>query len=424
MVVGYSDVIDGCTDGSVDKEDALKIELKDYGEIQGVPQDGNRGDNAIPTKILDICRRTTADKDKVVETSVEVVSSSDESTAECYSSSDEDSNALDTVGKDNNNSQIRMTNEITECKDFWVAKTVNITNNYEYDKQLLDVQQLKSLTDGSPPKALWSDSLFPDESAERANAKVSHRLCKALAVVLSTVTLVLVVVIVVVEIWQLKKPEGISDNDNQCENLPSTFGMRLVDREGWSAKTAKYLLKTLKNLPLNTVNIEVIPELTCSTRIDCQNLVFQLQAVAMRKGQFDLPSNFVLPGDGFIYEGRGWNRQGENFEANESYYLQILGDDSDSSCRNSSLSLLLDEGVRIGKLTTNYTVYTTINKELLENKASTTTSNPIPINRYGEFLIKLRANSKTFKPVRTSKHQGTKKKYKKSNAKKSNKKKH
>uniref|UniRef100_A0A0K8SHL7 Peptidoglycan-recognition protein 2 n=1 Tax=Lygus hesperus TaxID=30085 RepID=A0A0K8SHL7_LYGHE len=368
MVVGYSDVIDGCTDGSVDKEDALKIELKDYGEIQGVPQDGNRGDNAIPTKILDICRRTTADKDKVVETSVEVVSSSDESTAECYSSSDEDSNALDTVGKDNNNSQIRMTNEITECKDFWVAKTVNITNNYEYDKQLLDVQQLKSLTDGSPPKALWSDSLFPDESAERANAKVSHRLCKALAVVLSTVTLVLVVVIVVVEIWQLKKPEGISDNDNQYPQDVEIFGptappnITLVTRQSCNLKdparfnSGKF---TLKPTPLVIISHTVTPQ--CFKKEDCCKQVRSIQDYHMGANFEDIGYHFLVGGDGRVYEGRKWEEWGAFLVGfNCMIGVTFIGDFTIETPRHKQslgAEKLLDELAKYGYLTRNYTVY-------------------------------------------------------------------
>ncbi|KAF6203868.1 hypothetical protein GE061_002203 [Apolygus lucorum] len=356
MVVGYIDAIDGCTNGSVDritdKQDVHKNDLKDNGEVQ----ENQIGQIAVPEKILDICCRTTTDKDQIAETVVDVSSSCDESTAECYSSSDDESNALDTFK--NNQVPGTMTNELNDCKDFWVAKTVNITNNYQ--KQTLDVEQLKYLADECAPKISWTDG-FHNESIGKAQDVVSHRLRKAVAIGLSTLTLVLVVIVVAVELWQLNRTEAVIDTDNQCEDIPLNFSIRYVDRQEWFARDSKTPLQKFPSLPLKAVIVDTTGSFSCSTHFYCPNAVLELQNRAIAGGQQDIPANFVLVEDGYIYEGRGWEFVGEDVPGYDSTFLEVLilgnFDITFPTCSNKSLPLLLNEGVRLGFLSPNYELF-------------------------------------------------------------------
>ena len=80
------------------------------------------------------------------------------------------------------------------------------------------------------------------------------------------------------------------------------------------------------------------------------------------RGFFDIAYNFLVGGDGAIYEGRGWDKEGAHSKgfnkkticiAFIGTFIKIIPTDG----QLNAAKLLIAEGVRLGKLTNNYQLY-------------------------------------------------------------------
>ncbi|XP_054273819.1 peptidoglycan recognition protein 1-like [Macrosteles quadrilineatus] len=79
----------------------------------------------------------------------------------------------------------------------------------------------------------------------------------------------------------------------------------LVVRGEWGAKKAKATVK-LKH-PIRKICFCWNPGVpTCDNQEDCMITVKKMQSDHMKMGLMDIHYNFIVGGDGLIYEGRGW----------------------------------------------------------------------------------------------------------------------
>ncbi|XP_039963102.1 peptidoglycan-recognition protein SA-like [Bactrocera tryoni] len=144
--------------------------------------------------------------------------------------------------------------------------------------------------------------------------------------------------------------------------VPRANSLLLISRDEWSAQTERDGMQKLQ-LPIERIIIAHISTAQCENRIQCDSQVRAVQAFHIHSnGWGDIGYNFLIGGDGLIYEGRGWYNQG----------VHTLGYNKDSICiafigtfnvavptENDlkAAQLLIDEGVRLGVLTENYRLY-------------------------------------------------------------------
>lgn len=80
------------------------------------------------------------------------------------------------------------------------------------------------------------------------------------------------------------------------------------------------------------------------------------------RGWDDIAYNFLVGGDGLVYEGRGWDNQGAHTKGynTDSICIAFIGTYSNDLPKNISINAafeLIDEGVKLKKLQENYKLY-------------------------------------------------------------------
>ncbi|XP_054260628.1 peptidoglycan-recognition protein LF-like [Macrosteles quadrilineatus] len=97
-------------------------------------------------------------------------------------------------------------------------------------------------------------------------------------------------------------PTAVADDNEQV----------LVTRKEWSSAPP---ISEKEGIPLKYPIPAVIFTYTetdvCNERKDCKIALNELQRKYKKDGLYDLPWNFVVGGDGTVYEARGWKRQPE-----------------------------------------------------------------------------------------------------------------
>lgn len=90
----------------------------------------------------------------------------------------------------------------------------------------------------------------------------------------------------------------------------------------------------------------------------------QIQALHIDSNDIgdDIGYNFLIGGDGAVYEGRGWDLVGAHTYPRNTGYVGIafVGDfrtDQPSKPQLNAAKLLLAEGVKLGKLDPDYKLY-------------------------------------------------------------------
>ncbi|XP_035785870.1 peptidoglycan-recognition protein LE-like isoform X4 [Anopheles albimanus] len=91
--------------------------------------------------------------------------------------------------------------------------------------------------------------------------------------------------------------------------FPDPKPLRLVTRTEWLAQPPREELTDLK-LPVNNVIIAHTATEGCTTQQTCMARVRFIQNIHYNQGFADIGYNFLVGGDGQVYEGRGWNKQG------------------------------------------------------------------------------------------------------------------
>ncbi|CAG2168499.1 unnamed protein product [Oppiella nova] len=97
-------------------------------------------------------------------------------------------------------------------------------------------------------------------------------------------------------------------NPGQTQNMCPNIG--IISRSAWRSRSPKTNLKSLA--PVGHVFIHHTDDgNTCNNQNDCSVRLRSLQSYhQLNKGWTDIAWNFIIGGDGQVYEGVGWNKEG------------------------------------------------------------------------------------------------------------------
>ncbi|EDV96480.1 GH15172 [Drosophila grimshawi] len=148
---------------------------------------------------------------------------------------------------------------------------------------------------------------------------------------------------------------SFSDRDN----IGGGLVLRFVPRAAWLAQPPQ---KVLPNLDLPVPMVIVLPTNSenCSFQAQCVFRVRFLQTYNIESQQLDdIAFNFLIGGDGNVYVGRGWETVGAhmigyNTRSLSLGYIGYFRHQQPSPKQLNVTRLLLEEGVKLGKIATNY----------------------------------------------------------------------
>lgn len=88
-------------------------------------------------------------------------------------------------------------------------------------------------------------------------------------------------------------------------------GLRIVTRDEWLAEPPAHPLDNMTINPVDKVIIAHTVTAECKTQAECSTRVRAMQVFHMATKKFDdIAYNFLVGGDGLVYEGRGWTKGG------------------------------------------------------------------------------------------------------------------
>ncbi|KAG8176294.1 hypothetical protein JTE90_011278 [Oedothorax gibbosus] len=131
--------------------------------------------------------------------------------------------------------------------------------------------------------------------------------------------------------------------------------MRLVSRKEWNARDSMRMQRM--HIPLSHVIISHTVTPFCPTRIQCSRWVELIQDMHLdERGWSDIGYNFLIGGDGSVYEGRGWLYVGAhavNYNT-ISYGVAFIGNfnkDKPTQPMIDAAQNLMKCGIKLGYLT-------------------------------------------------------------------------
>ena len=136
----------------------------------------------------------------------------------------------------------------------------------------------------------------------------------------------------------------------------------LVTRWEWGAQPATKSAYTLRDTPVPYVIISHTVTNFCFTRVECVLSVREIQDFHITVRQWnDIGYNFLVGGDGLIYEGRGWDVTGAHTKNHNHHSIGIsfIGHFEQTSPTVGQLQAakrLIQAGFKAGKLSRDYKV--------------------------------------------------------------------
>lgn len=142
--------------------------------------------------------------------------------------------------------------------------------------------------------------------------------------------------------------------------IPMPHGVQYVPRALWRARPAKTKSPPRLSTPVDTVIVHHSGTAPCSSLPSCSDRVLAMQRYNMvDRGWDDIGYNFLVGGDGRVYEGRGWDVVGAFLSgwnaralgvAVIGTFTEVLPPDR----QRQQLASFLQLGVDLGKITPQY----------------------------------------------------------------------
>ncbi|XP_052897715.1 peptidoglycan-recognition protein LC-like isoform X5 [Anopheles moucheti] len=159
------------------------------------------------------------------------------------------------------------------------------------------------------------------------------------------------------------RPNIPQDKDIEDDLFPDPKPLRLVTRTEWLAQPSRGELADLK-LPANLVIIAHTATEGCTTQQACIALVQSIQRYHINQTNYgDIGYNFLIGGDAFVYEGRGWLKVGAHTKNYNtiSQGIAFIGNyetvDRPTEQQMEQLELLLHNGTEGGWLAQDYKLH-------------------------------------------------------------------
>ncbi|XP_018331133.1 peptidoglycan recognition protein-like [Agrilus planipennis] len=150
------------------------------------------------------------------------------------------------------------------------------------------------------------------------------------------------------------------------EAIPTTAivrreALQIVPREQWNAAFPKDVIKLIG--PVDIIIICHTATQNCNTSTACEKLIKSMQRYHMEEQRWwDIGYNFIVGGDGKVYEGRGWTGVGSHtFGYNrKSLGIAITGDFKTKIPYKAQIKAckeLIKMGVMLGYIDKNYKLF-------------------------------------------------------------------
>ncbi|XP_037045309.1 peptidoglycan-recognition protein LC-like isoform X1 [Bradysia coprophila] len=161
--------------------------------------------------------------------------------------------------------------------------------------------------------------------------------------------------------WRKNIPINSSiENDIKTSEYGSS--LRYVTRSEWLAQPPNSNLNNLE-LPSQRVIIAHTATENCTNQATCTFRVRYIQTFHMEsQGWDDIGYNFLVGGDGAVYEGRGWDKEGAHTKGfnKRSICIAFIGTFNKMVPPKRQLTaaeFLIDRGVKLNKLIPDYQLY-------------------------------------------------------------------
>ncbi|SPP74324.1 peptidoglycan-recognition protein SC2 [Drosophila guanche] len=141
----------------------------------------------------------------------------------------------------------------------------------------------------------------------------------------------------------------------------AALGVNIISKSQWGGRAAKS--KTTLGSYLSYAVIHHTAGNYCTTQSACQTQLKNIQNYHMDSlGWADIGYNFLIGGDGNVYEGRGWNAVGAHATNwnSKSIGISFLGNynsDKITSAQITAAKGLLADAVSRGQIVSGYTLY-------------------------------------------------------------------
>lgn len=185
-----------------------------------------------------------------------------------------------------------------------------------------------------------------------------------LSIVVTILMIGLVYFLITYTMYEKKLEENYSklSKDSNYSNLPPQRVLRMISRKDWLAQPPNNVLDDLE-IPVNRIIITHTATEMCETQAACTLSVRIMQTFHMEsRGWDDIGYNFIIGGDGAVYEGRGWDKQGAHTLGwnKGSIGVAFIGTFTKQTPPERQLKAsfqLFEKGVGLKKLDENYKIY-------------------------------------------------------------------
>ena len=136
---------------------------------------------------------------------------------------------------------------------------------------------------------------------------------------------------------------------------------KIISRKEWDARSPEII--DYVAFPLDMVVIHHTASPFCKTRTGCIELVQNIQNYHIDQVDYgDIGYNFLIGGDGNVYEGRGWHKHGAHTYGynGKSVGIAFIGNFKSTLPSDQSLQAAKDLiacGVELGELSDDYKLY-------------------------------------------------------------------
>ncbi|XP_021698616.1 peptidoglycan-recognition protein LE isoform X4 [Aedes aegypti] len=248
---------------------------------------------------------------------------------------------------------VQNSSDITFGNKTYIKGQVVIKNIY-HDKQNGAVNEGYHETDGElkNSKSNNDSSKASKDQSWQSSLKVIIRDKPMLSVIVLIAVMVIITAIVIVAF--------VSASDKDF--LPDAKPLRIVTRNEWLAQPPKENLTKLK-LPVNRVIIAHTATENCHTQSSCVYRVRFIQEQHIGINNYgDIGYNFLIGGDGNVYEGRGWQTvgaflKGQNSKSEGIAFIGHYSRETPTEQQMEMLDALMENGTRSGYLTEDFKLY-------------------------------------------------------------------
>ncbi|XP_050361039.1 peptidoglycan-recognition protein SC2-like isoform X2 [Nymphalis io] len=258
-----------------------------------------------------------------------------------------DGNSIEERGRVNNGSDLVVMDEraIAAAMPVPNVATLNVTKSSKVHIGPKFVSVTQNVQNAEMVKGHFLGlELVSSKQARRLRCSVAVFVCWALIV---ATALIVYLVYVALPSQQTRLDIGLNES----------WYLRRDDWQAMPAYGADFL-----QLPLSTVIIGHSAANYCNQRYRCIEQMLVIQQDHLRRGYYDIGPNFLVTGNGYVFEGRGANVFGAMVTSFNRISISIMFvgnyvDDVPDLAQFNHTNILLETLVRIGVLQPNYTVY-------------------------------------------------------------------